>query len=134
MHYQNDTFLFLLQEVSLKYHKSSIKYHKSSIKAALKLHNEAPKVPLSSNSTTYKQLTSTSKQLTHDISRYCPETVPHFGHPMPAVTGNRCPIHGLSMPITWSLSAHQMGIDRPTNGLISKCGLTILVDHFLSYL
>ena len=32
MHYQNDTFLFLLQEVSLKYHKSSIKYHKSSMK------------------------------------------------------------------------------------------------------
>ena len=28
MHYQNDTFLFLLQEVSLKYHKSSIKYRK----------------------------------------------------------------------------------------------------------
>ena len=55
MHYQNDTFLFLLQEVSLKYHKSSIKYHKSSIKAALKLHNEAPKVPLSSNATTYKR-------------------------------------------------------------------------------
>ena len=38
MHYQNDTFLFLLQEVSLKYHKSSMKYHKSIIKAALKLH------------------------------------------------------------------------------------------------
>ena len=32
MHYQNDTFLFLLQEVSLKYHKSSMKYHKSSMK------------------------------------------------------------------------------------------------------
>ena len=31
MHYQNDTFLFLLQEVSLKYHKSSMKYHKSSL-------------------------------------------------------------------------------------------------------
>lgn len=120
MHYQNDTFLFLLQEVSLKYHKSSMKYHKSSIKAALKLHNEAPKVPLSSNATTYKQLTSTSKQLTHDISRYCPKTVQNFGHSMPAVTGNRCPAHGLSMPITWALSAHQTGIDRPTNGLISK--------------
>ena len=25
MHYQNDTFLFILQEVSLKYHKNSIK-------------------------------------------------------------------------------------------------------------
>ena len=25
MHYQNDTFLFLLQEVSLKYHKSNMK-------------------------------------------------------------------------------------------------------------
>ena len=127
MHYQNDTFLFILQEVSLKYHKSSMKYHKSSIKTALKLHNEAPKVPLSSNATTYKQLTSTSKQLTstskqltHDISRYCPEIAPNFGHSMPAVTGNRCPTHGLSMPITWALSAHQMGIDRPTNGLISK--------------
>ena len=32
MHYQNDIFLFLLQEVSLKYHKSSMKYHKSSMK------------------------------------------------------------------------------------------------------
>jgi len=32
MHYQNDTFLFLLQEVSLKYHKSNMKYHKSSMK------------------------------------------------------------------------------------------------------
>ena len=32
MHYQNGTFLFLLQEVSLKYHKSNMKYHKSSMK------------------------------------------------------------------------------------------------------
>ena len=109
MHYQNDTFFFILQEVSLKYHKSSMKYHKSSIKAALKLHNEAPKEPLSSNATTYKQLTSTykqltttSKQLTHDISRYCPETVPNFGHSMPAVRATdaqhmvcRCPSRGL---------------------------------------
>ena len=112
MYYQNDTFLFLLQEVSLKYHKSSMKYHKSSIKAALKLHNEAPKVPLSNNvqaaynnvqaASTSKQLTSTSKQLTHDISRYCPETVTNFGHSMPAVRatdaqymGYRCPSRGL---------------------------------------
>ena len=112
MYYQNDTFLFLLQEVSLKYHKSSMKYHKSSIKAALKLHNEAPKVPLSNNvqaaynnvqaASTSKQLTSTSKQLTHDISRYCPETVTNFGHSMPAVRATdaqhmfcRCPSRGL---------------------------------------
>ena len=31
MNYKNDTFLFLLQEVSLKYHKIASKYHKSSI-------------------------------------------------------------------------------------------------------
>ena len=31
MHYQNDTSLFLLQEVSLKYHKSSMKYHKNNL-------------------------------------------------------------------------------------------------------
>ena len=31
MHYQNDTFLFLLQEVSLKYHKNSMKYHKNNL-------------------------------------------------------------------------------------------------------
>ena len=29
--------------------------------------------------------------------------------------GNRCPTHGLLMPITWALSAHLMGIGRPTN-------------------
>ena len=31
MNYKNDTFLFLLQKVSLKYHKIASKYHKSSI-------------------------------------------------------------------------------------------------------
>ena len=91
MHYQNDTFLFLLQEVSLKYHKSSMKYHKSSIK--------------------YHK---------NSLLTILPRNRPNFGHSMPAVTGNGCPIHGLSMPITWSQSAHLMGIDRPTNGLISK--------------
>ena len=79
-----------------------MKYHKSSIKAALKLHNEAPKVPLSSNATTYKQLTSTSKQLTHDISRYCPEIAPNFGHSMPAV---------------WATDAQHMGYRCPSRGL-----------------
>ena len=31
MNYKNDTFCFLLQEVSSKYHKIASKYHKSSI-------------------------------------------------------------------------------------------------------
>ena len=75
MHYQNDTFLFLLQEVSLKYHKSSMKYHKNSLLTIF-----------------------------HDIAQKPSQTL-----------GNRCPTHGLSMPITWALSAHLMGIDRPTN-------------------
>ena len=117
MNYKNDTFLFLLQEVSLKYHKIASKYHKSSINAEQMQHNAEQKYH-------YKYQRINVKQLTHDVAqkplRCCPETVPNFGHSMPAVTGNRCPIHGLSMPITWSLSAHQMGIDRPTNGLISK--------------
>ena len=94
MHYQNDTFLFLLQEVSLKYHKSNMKYHKSSMKY-------------------HKNSLLT---IFYDIAQKPPKTL----HSMPEVTGNRCPIHGLSMPITWALSAHQMGIDRPTNGLTSK--------------
>ena len=112
MHYQNDTFLFILQEVSLKYHKSSIKYHKSSIKTALKLHNEAPKEPLSSNATTYKQLTSTSKQLTstskqltHDIAQKPSQTL-----------GTRCPKFGQQMPNTWSVDAHHVGSECPPNG------------------
>ena len=105
MHYQNDTFLFLLQEVSLKYHKSSMKYHKSSMKAELKLHNEAPKVALSSNSTTYKQLTSTSKQLTHDIAQKPSRTL-----------GTRCPQYGQQMPNTWSIDAHHVVPECPPNG------------------
>ena len=36
MNYENDTFLFILQEVSLKYHKIASKYHKSSINAEQK--------------------------------------------------------------------------------------------------
>ena len=84
MHYQNDTFLFLLQEVSLKYHKSSMKYHKSSLLTILP-RNRSKLWALNAR-----------------------------------IMGNRCPTHGLSMPITWALSAHQMGIDRPTNELISK--------------
>ena len=73
MHYQNDTFLFLLQEVSLKYHKSSMKYHKSS----MKYHKNS-------------------------LLTILPETVPNFGHSMPAVRatdaqhmGYRCPSRGL---------------------------------------
>ncbi len=79
MHYQNDTFLFILQEVSLKYHKSSIKYHKNSLLTIL------------------------------------PKNRPELWALNARSTGNRCPTHGLSMPITWALSAHLMGIGRPTN-------------------
>ena len=32
-------------------------------------------------------------------------------------TGNECPLLGLSMLDTWSLSAHLMVSDRPLNGL-----------------
>ena len=32
-------------------------------------------------------------------------------------TGNECPLLVLSMPDTWSLSAHLMVSDRPLNGL-----------------
>ena len=32
-------------------------------------------------------------------------------------TGNECPSFGLSMPDTWSLSAHLMGITGSLNGL-----------------
>ena len=31
--------------------------------------------------------------------------------------GNECPLFGLSMPDTWSPSAHLKGTDRPINGL-----------------
>ena len=80
MHYQNDTFLFLLQEVSLKYHKSSMKYHKSSMK--------------------YHK--SSMKYHKNSLLTILPETVPNFGHSMPAVRatdaqhmGYRCPSRGL---------------------------------------
>ena len=33
-------------------------------------------------------------------------------------TGNECPLLVLSMPITWSLSAHLMVSDRPLNDLL----------------
>ena len=33
-------------------------------------------------------------------------------------TGNEYPLLGLSMPITWSLSAHLMVSDRPLNDLL----------------
>ena len=32
-------------------------------------------------------------------------------------TGNECPSFGLSMPDTWSLSAHLMGMTESLNGL-----------------
>lgn len=116
MHYQNDTFLFILQEVSLKYHKSSMKYHKSSIKTALKLHNEAPKEPLSSlqqRTSNLQQRTSSLQQRTsslhqrqnslltifHDIAQKSPRTL---GTQCPQLRATdaqhmvyRCPSRGL---------------------------------------
>ena len=60
-------------------------------------------------------------------SRCCTETVTMLPRNRPKLwasdarsMGNKCPAHGLSMPITWSLSAHPTSIERPTNGLISK--------------
>ena len=104
MHYQNDTFLFLLQEVSLKYHKSSIKYHKSSMKyhkSSMKYHKNS---------------------LLTILPRNRPNLWALNAHSM----GNRCPTHGLSMPITWALNAHLMGIDRP-------CSFLYLVYYLESY-
>ena len=43
------------------------------------------------------------------------------------VMGSGCPAQGLSMPTWWATDARVTGTSRP-------CGLTILVDHFLSYL
>ena len=60
-----------------------------------------------------------------------------------------CPPVGLLVPVTRASAAHHVGIGRPcagqplpktwaTSAQISDsflgCGLTILVDHFLSYL
>lgn len=99
MNYKNDTFLFILQEVSLKYHKIASKYHKSSINAEQKQHNAEQKYH-------YKYQRINVKQLTHDVVQKplqcCPETVPNFGHPMPAV---------------WATSAQHMGYRCPARGL-----------------
>lgn len=109
MHYQNDTFLFLLQEVSLKYHKSSMKYHKSSIKTALKLHNEAPKEPLSSlqqRTSSLQQRQSSLHQrqnslltIFHDIAQKPSRTLgtqcPQLRATDAQHMGYRCPSRGL---------------------------------------
>lgn len=102
MHYQNDTFLFLLQEVSLKYHKSSMKYHKSSIKAALKLHNEAPKVPLSSlqqRTSSLHQRQNSLLTIFHDIAQKPSRTLgtqcPQLRATDAQYMGYRCPSRGL---------------------------------------
>ena len=75
----------------MKYHKSSMKYHKSS----MKYHKNS-------------------------LLTILPRNRPKLWALIARSMGNKCPAHGLSMPITWSLSAHPTGIERPTNGLISK--------------
>ena len=66
MHYQNDTFLFLLQEVSLKYHKSNIKYHKSSMKyhknSLLTIFHDIAQKPSQTLGTQCPQLRATDAQ------------------------------------------------------------------------
>ena len=47
------------------------------------------------------------------------------------IMGIDCPAQGLPMPTWWAVDARVTGTNRPTEG---HCGLTILVDHFLSYL
>ena len=49
-------------------------------------------------------------------SRYCPETVPNFGHSMPALwetdaqhMGYRCPSRGLWVPTKWASTDQLMG-------------------------
>ena len=53
-----------------------------------------------------------------------------------------CPLADPTMPVTRASIAHQVGIHRTRAGrqvpirraMSTQCGLTILVDHFLSYL
>lgn len=57
----------------------------------------------------------------HNSEAADPQKVPQ-NRPMLRVlsarrTGNDCPLLVLSMPDTWSLSAHLTGMDRPLNGL-----------------
>ena len=87
MHYQNDTFLFLLQEVSLKYHKSNMKYHKSS----MKYHKSSQSIIKAAYS--------------HDIAQKPFQTL-----------GTQCPHYGQQMPNTWAIDAHHVGSECPPNG------------------
>ena len=47
-----------------------------------------------------------------------PKKRPMIWAPIAHSTGNECPSFGLSMPDTWSLSAHLMVSDRPLNDLL----------------
>ena len=70
MHYQNDTFLFLLQEVSLKYHKSSMKYHKNSLLTILP--RNRPKL-WALNARSYRQqMPNTWAIDAHHVGSECP--------------------------------------------------------------
>ena len=60
-----------------------------------------------------ESLEATLKDVELSKEVYRPKTVPNVGHSMPMDVGNQCPAHGLSMPSTWSLSAHVTGIKRP---------------------
>ena len=46
-----------------------------------------------------------------------PKKRPMIWAPIAHSTGNECPSFGLSMPDTWSLSAHLMGMTESLNGL-----------------
>ena len=83
MHYQNDTFLFLLQEVSLKYHKSSIKYHKSNIK----YHKNSMKYHKNSLLTIFHDIAQKPSQT---LGTQCPQLRATDAQHM----GYRCPSRG----------------------------------------
>ena len=73
MNYKNDTFLFLLQEVSLKYHKSSMKYHKNNLLTIFHDIAQKPSHTLALNARGYgQQVPSTWAIDAHHVVSECP--------------------------------------------------------------
>ena len=58
-----------------------------------------------------------------ESKEYCPKNKSDIWALVARVMGSGCPAQGLSMPTWWA-----------TDARVTGCGLTILVDHFLSYL
>ena len=55
----------------------------------------------------FKRILGTA--MNKDLPKNSPKRWALYAHGV----GNQCPTHGLSMPSTWSLSAHVTGIKRP---------------------